>query len=140
MTFNPPIGVSDFKKLREEGLTYVDKTRPLLDLIDRPGLEVVLFHGFVVGLLATLEPEHRVRSNRESGDGRPDVLVIPQQAGGAGVVLELKVARKGRSVEEGLQQIAARDYTTELRAVGASPISAFAVAFDGREVRVARPR
>jgi hypothetical protein len=43
VTFNPSIGVSDFKKLREERLTYVDKSRLVIDLIDRPGLEVVLF-------------------------------------------------------------------------------------------------
>jgi hypothetical protein len=43
VTFNPSIGVSDFKKLREERLTYVDKTRLVIDLIDRPGLEVVWF-------------------------------------------------------------------------------------------------
>lgn len=115
----------------------------LLSYHDRKAVDAeVMFHGFVVGLLATLEPGHRVRSNRESGEGRPDVLVSPQQAGGAGVVLELKVARKGRSLDkavaDGLAQLEARDYATELRAVGAEPIVGFVVAFDGREVRVVR--
>jgi hypothetical protein len=36
-----------------------------------------VYHGFLVGLLAVLEPGHQVRSNRESGKGRPDVLIRP---------------------------------------------------------------
>lgn len=31
-----------------------------------------VYQGFRVGLLAALEPDHQVRSNRESGKGRPD--------------------------------------------------------------------
>jgi hypothetical protein len=100
-----------------------------------------LYQGFLIGLLAVLEPGHRVRSNRESGKGRPDVLVIPARSGEPGVVLELKVARAGKktleqALEEGLAQIGTKGYAAELRAAGASPIHAFAVAFDGKVVRV----
>ncbi len=100
-----------------------------------------VYHGFVVGLLAALEPAYQVRSNRESGKGRPDVTVRPMSPGKPGVVLELKVARQGKrtleeALAEGLSQIATRDYGAELRAAGAAPIHAMAVAFDGKEVRV----
>lgn len=100
-----------------------------------------VYQGFIIGLLAVLEPGHRVRSNRESGTGRPDVLVIPTKAGMPGVVLELKVAKAGRktleqALAEEMAQIEARDYAAELRAVGAAPVHAFAVAFDGKVVRV----
>ena len=100
-----------------------------------------VYQGFVVGLLAVLEPEYQVRSNRESGKGRPDVLIRPMAAGRAGVVLELKVARPGKktleqALEEGLAQLLANDYGAELQAGGAAPVHAFAVAFDGKEVRV----
>ena len=100
-----------------------------------------LYHGFVLGLLAVLEPGHRVRSNRESGKGRPDVLIAPAQPGGAGAVLELKVAKPGKktlqqALEEGLEQIRRNDYGAELRAAGAAPVHAFAVAFDGKQVLV----
>ena len=100
-----------------------------------------LYHGFIIGLLALLEPGHKVRSNRESGKGRPDVLILPSQPGAPGVVLELKVARPGKktldqALAEGLDQLRRRDYTAELRAAGASPIHAFAVAFDGKHVRL----
>ena len=100
-----------------------------------------VYHGFVVGLLAVLEPGHQVRSNRESGKGRSDVLIRPTRPGNPGVVLELKVARPGKktldqALAEGLAQLQAMDHAAELRAAGAAPVHAFAVAFDGKEVRV----
>ena len=100
-----------------------------------------VYQGFVVGLLAALEPGHQVRSNRESGKGRPDVIIRPMQSGKPGVVLELKVVRPGKktleqALEEELAQLRENDYGAELRAAGATPVHAFAVAFDGKEVRV----
>lgn len=101
-----------------------------------------VYHGFVVGLLAVMEGTHEVRSNRASGGGRPDVLIRPHQPGQPGAVLELKVARPGKktlkqALSEGLSQLEGMDYAAELRASGATPMHAFAVAFDGKEVRVA---
>jgi hypothetical protein len=100
-----------------------------------------LYHGFVLGLLAVLEPGHAVRSNRESGKGRPDVLIVPRQPGQPGVVLELKVARPARktleqALDEGIRQLGDNDYQAELRAAGAQPLHALVVAFDGKDVRV----
>ena len=100
-----------------------------------------VYHGFVVGMLAVLEPGYQVRSNRESGHGRPDVMVRPMQPGKPGVVLELKVARPGKktlaqALAEGLAQLRMNDYGAELRAAGAPEVHAFAVAFDGKHVRV----
>jgi hypothetical protein len=103
-----------------------------------------LYHGFVLGLLAVLEPDYLVRSNRESGQGRPDVMIRPTRPGRPGAVLELKVARPGRktleaALDEGLAQMQLQGYTTELLAAGAQPIHGFAVAFDGKTVRVRAP-
>lgn len=100
-----------------------------------------LYHGFLVGLLASMEPEYQVRSNRESGLGRPDVVIRPLRPGKPGAVLELKVARAGRvtleqALDQGAEQLAKLDYTAELRAAGASPVFAYVVAFDGKEARV----
>jgi hypothetical protein len=100
-----------------------------------------VYHGFLVGLLAVLEPGYQVRSNRESGKGRPDVMIRPSQPGKPGVVLELKVARPGKitleqALAEGVAQLAAQGYAAELVAAGATPVHHFAVAFDGKEVRV----
>lgn len=99
-----------------------------------------VYHAFVLGLLLYLQPRWLVRSNRESGYGRSDVLIVPREPGRPGVVLELKVKRRGqttaKAIAEGLQQIADRDYAAELRAHGAAPIHALVAVFDGKHVVV----
>jgi len=101
-----------------------------------------VYHAFVLGLLAHLEPEYRVRSERESGYGRSDVLIIPTQPGRAGAVLELKrvLEDRGESPEDALasalRQIEERDYAAELRAAGAEPVRKVAIAFAGKRVWV----
>ncbi len=42
MTLHLPIGISDFRALREGGLEHVDKTQLVCDLLDRPGVQVIL--------------------------------------------------------------------------------------------------
>lgn len=104
-----------------------------------------VYHALTLGLLLYLQPRWLVRSNRESGYGRSDVLIIPREPGRPGCVLELKVRRKGqtiaRAVAEGLAQIATRDYAAELRGHGAAPIHALVAVFDGKRavVRAAEP-
>jgi hypothetical protein len=100
-----------------------------------------VYHGFVLGLLAALEPEYIVRSNRESGSGRPDVTIRPRLAGKPGALLELKLARKGKktpaaALREGLAQIRSKGYAADLWSTGVSDVHAFAVAFDGKRVWV----
>lgn len=100
-----------------------------------------VYHGFVLGLLAALEPDYIVRSNREAGSGRPDVTIRPRLAGKPGALLELKLARKGKktpaaALREGLAQIRAKGYAADLWAAGVSDVHAFAVAFDGKRVWV----
>jgi len=122
--------------------------------VPRPDLEAV-YHIFTLGLLAVMEGPasrtgrdglpragYRVRSNRESGRGRPDVLVIPAQPGEPGVVLEFKQVAAGadpeKAVEAGIEQLRSRDYAAELRAAGATPIHAYVIVSDGKRVRVRR--
>lgn len=42
MSLSIPIGVDDFRKLRERNLAYVDKTSLIQALLDEPGIEVAL--------------------------------------------------------------------------------------------------
>jgi hypothetical protein len=115
--------------------------RSMLSYHDTAKHPEALYHGFMLGLLAVLEPGHTVRSNRESGKGRPDVLIAPRTPGQPGVVLELKLARHGKktleqALDEGARQLGDNDYQAELRAVRAEPIHALVIAFDGKDVRV----
>jgi len=102
-------------------------TLNMLSYLDGRGSEPeALYQGLMLGLCAVLEPGHRVRSNRESGFGRADLLILPNRAGQPGAVLELKVAEKGyrtmkQALAEGSAQIKQRRYVTELLVAGASP-------------------
>jgi hypothetical protein len=42
MALRIPIGIDDFRTLREERLEYVDKSDLIRQLLDRPGVQVVL--------------------------------------------------------------------------------------------------
>ena len=99
-----------------------------------------VYHAFIAGLLVHLEGEYEVRSNRESGYGRCDVMVAPRAPGRPGVVLELKVPDEDEPVEETLaaaqRQLAERDYASELRDRGATPVHELAVVFDGKRAWV----
>jgi hypothetical protein len=83
-----------------------------------------------------------VRSNRESGYGRYDVSVTPLKAGEPGVVMEFKRVDRLRgetleaALDSALRQISERRYAEELVAAGASPVHAYAVAFDGKRMHV----
>ncbi len=100
----------------------------------------IFYHAFVLGLLVTLEKTHFVRSNRESGEGRPDLLLIPRRPGLPGVVLEFKRREGKRKLSTtalaAVRQLETLDYAAELEAAGASPVHKLGIAFGGREVAV----
>jgi PD-(D/E)XK nuclease superfamily/Predicted AAA-ATPase len=131
----------DAELLEEQIQTFVTN---LLSYHDPAGIDPErVYHGFMVGLLAIMEPAYQVRSNRESGRGRPDVMIRPAQTGKPGVILELKVAKPPRrtleqALEEGVTLLLEKDYGADLRAAGATPVHSFVVAFDGKTVRVRR--
>ena len=104
-----------------------------------------VYHAFVLGLLAHLELDrgelrYRVRSERESGYGRSDVLVLPVTPGHPGVIIEFKrvFVNRGDSHDEALAaamaQIRERDDAAEARAAGAEPVWLYAIAFAGKQV------
>ena len=103
------------------------------------------YHGFVLGLLVDLRDRYYLRSNRESGFGRYDIMLEPKYPGkDNAVILEFKVrsARKGKSLEETAQsaiaQIRERKYSEELKMKGItdSQIKEYGVAFEGKTVLI----
>ncbi len=101
-----------------------------------------VYHAFIAGLLVHLGEEYEVRSNRESGYGRYDVMALPRTPGRPGVVLELKVPDEDEAVDAALdaalRQLAEREYAAELRARGADPVHELAAVFDGKRAHVRR--
>lgn len=101
-----------------------------------------LYHGLILGLLVHLENEYDVRSNRESGWGRADVLMRPKVPGKPGVVIEFKVPKRNETPEAALlraaEQVRDRKYAEEVRASGASVVHEYAMVFDGKRAWVSK--
>ena len=102
------------------------------------------YHGFVLGLLVELRDQYEVRSNRESGYGRYDVMLIPRQKNQLAFVLEFKVydaqeeLKLEDTVQSALLQIEEKHYDTELieRGISKSKIRHYGFAFEGKKVLI----
>lgn len=102
------------------------------------------YHGFVLGLLVELRDQYEVRSNRESGYGRYDVMLIPRQKNQLAFVLEFKVydaqeeLKLEDTVQSALVQIEEKHYDTELieRGSSKSKIRHYGFAFEGKKVLI----
>ena len=124
------------QSLLQASLSYHDLAGPQPEKV---------YQAFILGLLVAMDATHEVTSNRESGYGRCDVLIIPKQAGQPGVAMELKVAKgpskakREAALDAALKQLRDREYAAVLRERGADPIRELAVVFDGKRawVRVA---
>ena len=109
------------------------------------------FHGLLLGLLALGRDTFEIKSNRESGDGRPDILMKPRSGKPfPGVVLELKsptVAPDAspEQIESALDasakaargQIDDKRYAAEMEAEGI-PVLKYGVGFCGKRVVLAK--
>ncbi|KLU61173.1 putative AAA-ATPase [Peptococcaceae bacterium CEB3] len=101
-----------------------------------------IYHAFVLGLLVGLRPDYEIKSNRESGYGRYDVMVIPRDTGRAGIIIEFKSVEQGDVkdlepiAEIALQQIEAQEYPRELSERGIHKIIKLGIVFRGKEVWV----
>lgn len=102
------------------------------------------YHGFVLGLMVDLSDRYLLRSNRESGFGRYDVMLEPKRAGEDAFILEFKVfqPRKEKGLEDtvasALAQIEEKGYAAELleRGIPAERIRRYGFAFCGKEVLI----
>ena len=102
------------------------------------------YHGFVLGLLVELRDQYEVRSNRESGYGSYDVMLIPRQKNQLAFVLEFKVydaqeeLKLEDTVQSALLQIEEKHYDTELieRGISKSKIRHYGFAFEGKKVLI----
>lgn len=102
------------------------------------------YHGFVLGLLADLRERYQIRSNRESGYGRYDVMLMPLNQQDKAIVIEFKVYEPDEesslqdTVQSALDQIKEKNYDAELLAQGISAdrICHYGFAFEGKKVLI----
>ena len=100
------------------------------------------YHGLVLGLLVEQKGRYEIRSNRESGYGRYDVMMIPRETDLPAVILEFKLfsSKRGEKLLEdtaanALKQIEEKKYDTELldQGIPAERILKYGFAFKGKE-------
>lgn len=119
---------------------------------DLAGEPEKVYHALVLGMLVWLSHTYHIRSNRESGLGRYDLMLRPKDPGKQGIIIEFKrledeeekdgekKKKKKKTpedaVREALRQIAEKGYTEELEAAGIRKILRLAIVFRGKELWV----
>ena len=90
------------------------------------------YHGFMLGILTNIGG-YRVKSNRESGNGRPDIVMTESKFRGRAMILELKISDTiqgmERKCEEALTQMKEQKYESSLEDDGYQPILKYAICF-----------
>ena len=101
------------------------------------------YHGMMLGLCAVLNNRYHVRSNRESGFGRFDIVLIPKGDKIPAFIYEFKHTKDEKTdlealADEALKQINAKKYDAELLHHGISNIVKIGIAFRGKNAIVKR--
>lgn len=103
----------------------------------------IFYHGLVLGLCAMFDNRYYVTSNRESGEGRFDIQLMPKKDMLPGILIELKAGKSctdeelEKLTQTALEQIDERGYDTEMVSHGVKKVIKFGVAFCGKQVRIA---
>ena len=128
---------NDYKKLQKAIAEYMDKSISFYDA----GAEG-FYHGLVLGLIALMDNQYKIKSNRESGDGRYDISLFPREGRYPGIIMELKWKKDLSADElsgladEALIQIDEKRYDAEMKEDGIQDILKFGIAFSGKKVSV----
>ena len=97
------------------------------------------YHGYMVGILSCFEG-YDMDSNKEHGNGRPDIVLCPHNPRKNVIILELKRAEKYAYMEklcdEALQQIEDRRYADEYLEEGYNGVEKYGICFCRKSCRV----
>jgi len=141
---------AEFVKYCTDTLSYFDVTRKTPER---------QYHMLLLGVLMCLKDRYDIRSNRETGFGRCDVMLAPRRDAACcvrsvgddgnrpavqnrGILFEFKRVNKKKketfeqAIEDAKIQISELVYTQELRSRGCTEIVNIIVAFAGKEMRV----
>ncbi|OCA96480.1 AAA family ATPase [Clostridium beijerinckii] len=103
-----------------------------------------VYHAFVLGTLVSLSENYEVKSNKESGYGRYDVMIIPKDISKTGIIIEFKKIDYflDDTIEEAtiaaLKQIEDKKYSQELLQKGVKSIIKLAIVFKGKEINITK--
>jgi len=123
---NDEVFTTELNKYLLENISYYDSSESL-------------YHGFLLGLLTRIR-NYGLRSNREAGKGRYDIIIKPRGGRELAIILELKVAPRYAELEKycniALEQINAQNYEAELREDCYKKILKYGIAFNKKDCLV----
>jgi len=130
-------------EIKEFERIFHDFTISMLSYYDTGGKDPErVYQAFTLGLLVNLQGKYEIKSNRESGYGRYDIMIIPKDKNKKGVVIEFKKIddfeeeTKDIALDKALKQIEEKKYAQELKERGIKDIIKLGIVFDGKRVWV----
>lgn len=116
----------DLSTLLQKSISYMDSRE-------------AFYHGFVLGVLGNMR-DYLIQSNRESGDGRPDIIIRHLDVNITPVILELKVSDTFKEMDSicdiALGQIEDKRYTNGLSEDGYSSVWCYGISFFRKQCRI----
>ncbi len=99
----------------------------------------VFYQGLMLGFTVSLHftDSHEIKSNRESGLGRFDIILIPKDTSKTGIIIELKSCTKKESLvkasKNAIKQIDTKKYTEEFKQHGIEKVIKIGIGFCGKQ-------
>lgn len=127
---------SDLKHILEQTVSYHDVGQE----------SEVFYHGFMLGITASLygRPGYEIRSNRESGYGRYDYMILANNVDKPTIVFEFKIMKQSQTVaalktsaKRALDQIETQAYFAEAQQRNIKNILKIGIAFSGKRFAIA---
>ena len=129
----------DEKQIARQLNIVMSRMISILDTKAPDDMKENFYHGLLLGLLRGSNPDWLIKSNRESGDGFSDILIMPEDPD-AGIVIEVKYAKEMKELdaacEAAMAQIKDKRYDEALRDEGRCDILAYGIAFCRKRCRV----
>lgn len=130
ITKNGPALQNMLKKFLLETVSYYDT------------LKENYYQGLLLGMTGLFTNTYYISSNRESGEGRYDIQLLPKNIDMPGIIIEIKAttdtsdAGLKKLAAEALAQIENKKYDTELRKQGIKTVYKYGIAFSGKKVEI----
>ncbi len=111
----------------------------LMETISYHDGKEAFYHGFMSGIFTRMK-EYLAVSNREEGNGRPDLVLKHITYEGKAYIMEFKVAKKSQEIEsaafKALEQSQLKEYMEGVEAEGFTDITCYGIGFFKKNCKV----
>lgn len=98
------------------------------------------YHAFMLGILIGTEKDYYVKSNRESGFGRYDLMLEPKNKSEKGIIIEFKISESKsdmkKTAEKAVNQILEKQYYSGLHEKGIKSERVIGISFYGKKAEI----